>query len=464
MKIISVPPSGSGIVVLCDRQGIIEKVVHDGLGLTSRLAVGQPFASAIGTGGGHQLEQEVELAGRFMETLRDSGYAFGWEIQVLAQGHLVVLSFTGGATNDGVLIVGKVAHSGGSRLIEDLMRINNETLNALRATMKQAALSSQGRNANDDQLLAELSLANNEVITAQRELAKKNAILSQTIAALEQALSILNALEGTRAAGWHQAAHDLRGGFSTVELASALLNDQGLPEPDRLQTTVLLQKSVLFLHDMLNNLVDVSRLSAGHEQRKVAPFDAARLLSDFCSTMQSVAGSKGLYLKCEGPESLLVEGDSGKVHRILQNLVLNALKYTQHGGIAVSWESRKENDADHWAISVQDTGPGFQSDLGLPMANQLTQASHGAHDLENQASAKCISSNPDESVMTQASQLHPPLHQQAGEGIGLSIVKALCDLLDATLELETHTGQGSTFCVSFPVNYGNSRSGAAACV
>ena len=457
MKLTSVPPPGSGIVVLCDRQGIIEKVVHDGLGLTSRLAVGQPFAATIGVHGGHPLEREVELAERFMETLRDSGYAFGWEIQVPVQGNLMVLNFIGGATNDGVLIVGKVAHSGGSRLIEELMRINNETLNDLRATVKQAALSSQARIANDDQLLAELSLANNEVITAQRELAKKNAIFSQTIAALEQALSILNALEGTRAAGGHQAAHDLRSGFSTVELASALLNDQGLGEPDRLQTTALLRKSVSFLHDMLNNLVDVSRLSAGHEQRKLAPFDAAHLLSDFCATMQSVAGSKGLYLKCDGPESLLVEGDGGKVHRILQNLVLNALKYTEHGGITVSWESCKENDADRWAISVQDTGPGIRGNLGLPVANQSTPAPHDAHDLDSKVSTKRISSNQNESVKLQVSQSHHPLHQQAGEGIGLSIVKGLCDLLDATLELETHTGQGSTFRVSFPVNYQNSR-------
>ena len=189
--------SASGIVVLCDWQGVIEKVMHDGLGLTSRLKVGQPFASAMGGDGDQQFGREAELAGCFMTTLRDSGYAFGWEMQVPVQGNPTVLRFTGGATNNGVLIVGEAAHSDGSRVVEELMRINNETVNALRTTVKQAALSSQSRNEHDNELLAELSRANNGVMTAQRELAKKNAILSQTIAALEEART---ALEGKQAA------------------------------------------------------------------------------------------------------------------------------------------------------------------------------------------------------------------------------------------------------------------------
>ena len=103
---------------------------------------------------------------------------------------------------------------------------------------------------------------------------------------------------------------------------------------------------------------------------------------------------------------------------------------------------------------MQDTGPGSHGDLGIPMAKQLTKATQGAHDVENQARAEGTSTNQDEPAVTWASQSrHPLLHPQAGEGIGLSIVKGLCDLLDATLELETHSGQGSTFRVTFPHYY-----------
>jgi signal transduction histidine kinase len=271
---------------------------------------------------------------------------------------------------------------------------------------------------------------------------------------LEQALAALNTLESSRASGWHQAAHDLRGGLFKVSMASMILNAQNVPEPDRVQTIASLQKSVSLMDDMLNDLVDLARLDAGHEQRLVAPFDAAVLLSDFCLTMQPVADAQRLFLRWEGAESLPVEGDSAKVQRIVQNLVLNALKYTQHGGIVVMWESRKESDAEGWMVSVQDTGPGFHGDLGLPMANQLRKATQGAHDVEDQARTSGTSTNQDEVAVTRVSQSpHHSLHQQAGEGIGLSIVKGLCDLLDATLELETHSGQGSTFRVTFPSRY-----------
>ncbi len=272
---------------------------------------------------------------------------------------------------------------------------------------------------------------------------------------LERALTALQAIENARAAGWHQAAHDLRGSLSVVAVASKLLNEQDVPESDRLHTATVLQRSVSTLHDMLNNLIDLARLDAGHEQRTVAPFDAAVLLNDLCLTMQPVADSRGLFLRGEGPASLPVEGDRAKVQRILQNLVLNALKYTQHGGIVFTWEIRKETEAERWMVTVQDTGPGFHADTGIPVANQLREATQDAHDVENEATASGTSSNQDERAMTVASQ-SDPLHQQAGEGIGLSIVKGLCDLLDATLELESSKGKGSTFRVTFPCFYQNS--------
>ena len=274
---------------------------------------------------------------------------------------------------------------------------------------------------------------------------------------LKQALTALQAIENARAAGWHQAAHDLRGGLSLVTVASQILNAQDVPEPDRLRTAAVLQKSVSSLHEMLNNLIDLARLDAGHEQRTVAPFDAAVLLHDFCATMQPIADSHGLSLKCDGPASLPVEGDRAKVQRILQNLVLNAVKYTPQGRVVIAWETRKDSEAGRWMVSVQDTGPGFHADSGLPMANQLREATQDAYDVENKATASGTSSNQDQPAVTLNSQSpHFPLHQQAGEGIGLSIVKGLCDLLDATLELETSSGQGSTFRVTFPCFYENS--------
>jgi signal transduction histidine kinase len=274
---------------------------------------------------------------------------------------------------------------------------------------------------------------------------------------LEQALVTINEIETARAAGWHQATHDLRGGVSVVLMASTLLGNENIQEPDRQRSATILQKGVSSLHDMLENLINLARLDAGHEKRTVAPFDAAALLSDFCLTMQPAAQAHGLSLKGDGLRSLPVEGDRTKVLRIIQNLVLNALKYTKKGGIIVTWETSQESDAPRWMISVQDTGPGFDGEEGRSVLSRLRDATQAAQQVEDKATASGTSSNLDEPAVTLASQsplLPPsPLHQQSSQGIGLSIVKALCDLLDATLEVETSRGQGSTFRVTFPCSY-----------
>lgn len=274
---------------------------------------------------------------------------------------------------------------------------------------------------------------------------------------LEQALAAVNEIENARSVGWHQAAHDLRGGLSIVATASRLLHKEDIAEPARLEFTAILEKSISSLHEMLNSLIELARLEAGHEQRTVAAFDAAVELSGFCFAMRPLAEAQGLFLKYGGPESLPVEGDRIKVRRILQNLVLNALKYTQQGGIVIAWESRKDCEACQWMVSVQDTGPGFDAGFDNSMANQLREATKDAHEVESKATSGGTSSNQDEPAATLPSQSSQrPFHQQTGEGIGLSIVKGLCDLLDATLELETSSGQGSTFRVTFPCFYQNS--------
>jgi signal transduction histidine kinase len=274
---------------------------------------------------------------------------------------------------------------------------------------------------------------------------------------LEHALVTLNEIETARAAGWHEATHDLRGSVAVVAMATTLLNDESVRDTDRLHSATILQKGVSSLFEMLNNLIDQARLDAGHENRSLAHFDASVLLNDFCLATQPLAQAQGLSLKGLGPHTLPVEGDRAKVQRILQNLVLNALKYTHRGGIIVTWKTSQDSDSSRWMISVQDTGPGFNNETAVSMVSHLHEATQKAHQVEDKAIACGTSSNQDEPAVTLTSQSSrlpkSGVLQQSGEGIGLSIVKSLCDLLDATLEVESSIGQGSTFRVTFPCRY-----------
>jgi signal transduction histidine kinase len=281
---------------------------------------------------------------------------------------------------------------------------------------------------------------------------------------LEHALSTLNELERGRAEAWREAAHDLRGSVGVVTNAATLIDSDYVPAEMRPQFSEILKRSIVSLHEMLNDLMSLARLEAGHEQLQVSACDAAVLLADFGTSLLPLAHGKGLFLKFEGPASLPVEGDLAKIQRILQNLVLNALKYTQRGGVTVIWGEGEGSDSRSWMFCVQDTGPGLDDGPGAPLARQLYEATQVVHEevadskvayaevaQEEDGHGADVANAPTVPAQTQISAVS----QLPGEGVGLSIVKRLCELLEASLELETSPGRGSTFRVTLPRCYDN---------
>ncbi|HEX8464936.1 MAG TPA: HAMP domain-containing sensor histidine kinase, partial [Abditibacterium sp.] len=146
---------------------------------------------------------------------------------------------------------------------------------------------------------------------------------------LEDTVETVRGLETARAEMLRQVSHDLRGSLSMVAGASSLLGRDAIGGSDREQVISIMQGGVRSVSQMLTHLMDVSRLEAGQEVRTIESFDAGQILQELCNNSQMLADEKGLWMTIEGPESLPVEGDLSKVQRIAQNLLLNALKYTQ---------------------------------------------------------------------------------------------------------------------------------------
>ena len=269
--------------------------------------------------------------------------------------------------------------------------------------------------------------------------------------ALERALAALHTIEQSRAEAWRTAAHDLRGSVTVVKGAAMLNANGALPEVERAEVAEMLSKGVLSLSDLLNDLLSLARLEAGHEHRTLTTFDAAVLLRDFCTASHAAATDRGLFLKMDGPRTLPVEGDKPKVLRILQNLLLNAVKYTERGGISVSWGLDTTRDTERWTLSVQDTGPGLDAMPFMDVAQDL----HAATDLSDEAREASTDRPLDMQAATTATSATEAASPAAahGEGVGLSIVKRLCELLEGSLELATKPGQGSTFRVVLPRSY-----------
>jgi signal transduction histidine kinase len=252
---------------------------------------------------------------------------------------------------------------------------------------------------------------------------------------LESALYDIQELEKQRADLWRQAAHDLRGNLGVVANATVGLAHGALHEGTRDDFVRILMRNVTTLHHLLDDVTSLARLEAGREQRLIEPIDVSPIFQQLCEGIRPLAQHHRLYLRCEGPEGFAADGDAVKIRRIAQNLILNAVKYTRDGGITVSWGDCAADDGKRWELRVVDTGPGIHSGSAEPLAQALGNVVE-----------KPVAGEPSSKK---------PIREDAGEGIGLSIVKRLCELLDATIELQSTKNVGTTFRILFPRKYLN---------
>lgn len=291
----------------------------------------------------------------------------------------------------------------------------------------------------------------NEAIT---ETAMQYARMQQAEAAghicdLDNALTALRLIERHRTTLIHQAVHDLRGNVQSITTAADGLGQTSLEESERLELTALIHQGVQSVTTMLGELIELARLEAGQERVEIATFDAAALITELVKLNRPIARERGLFLDVQGVEHLPVNSDQGLVRRLLQNLLLNALKYTVQGGVSVSWGEEKEN----WWLMVKDTGPGILTGPAASMVVGMKEATESARESDEKTAASegkisQVLTTPPSNAQKTAQSLQLP-----SEGIGLSIVKRLCELLDASLEVASSAETGTTFRVVFPLRY-----------
>ncbi len=221
-----------------------------------------------------------------------------------------------------------------------------------------------------------------------------------------------------------QTSHDLQGALLSLQMGLSILEDESHTD----KTTKTLKEMSLAadnLDRLLNRLLDLFRLRAGREELEITSFNVSETLNELCDSLQPLAREKNLDLLYNGESPLTVQGDLDKIRRIVQNLVINALKYTAEGGVTINW---KKQSGEEWMLSVRDTGPGLDS--------------------INTASLSSVANTEQEISDSEKSGGRPH-----GEGIGLLIVRQLSKLLDAVIDVETTPGEGTEFNIVFPADY-----------
>jgi signal transduction histidine kinase len=210
------------------------------------------------------------------------------------------------------------------------------------------------------------------------------------------------------------ASHDLRQPLHALGLLAAAL-DQKVRYPEVRGVVESINASVAALEALFNELLDISKLDAGAVQPKLASFPIQPLLARLRAEFQPEAEEKNLRLEV-APTRLVAHSDPILFERILRNLISNALRYTNAGGVLVGARRR----GDKVRLEVWDTGAG-------------------------------IAAAERERIFEEFYQLgNPERHSKRGLGLGLAIVRRLAALLDAPVGLRSAPGRGSMFSIEVP--------------
>jgi signal transduction histidine kinase len=267
---------------------------------------------------------------------------------------------------------------------------------------------------------------------------------------LEAAYAQHDEQDKQRGRNLHEASHDLRGSLQVVQLLCDLLKTrlQGTANSDVIERLCVATGNV---NQLVRDLLDLARLEAGREDRHVEDFDAAAMLNELCDTMRPMAECRGLTLTTRGEAHLPVRGDILKIKRIAQNLVLNALKYTQAGSVEIGWH--RHGSGERWLFYVRDSGPGLPSSSAAEkLARNLKDAAVPG-DAATDTGPHLRSLPPLTAESGGASDGGSNMVERHGEGIGLSIVRQLCELLDGVVEVESEPGRGTMFRILLPADY-----------
>lgn len=211
------------------------------------------------------------------------------------------------------------------------------------------------------------------------------------------------------------ASHDLRQPLHALGLfVSALAQSRAARQEPELVAHI--QSAVDALQNLLDAILDISRLDGGNVVPSIGCFPLSQVLDRLGQDLSLLAAQKGLRLKLRSTR-FWVRSDEKIVERILLNLVGNALRYTRTGGVLVSCRRRR----DVLVVEVWDTGAG-------------------------------IPEHAREGIFEEYVQLANPERDRAkGLGLGLAICRRLADLLGIPLGVRSRPGRGSVFWIELPV-------------
>lgn len=297
------------------------------------------------------------------------------------------------------------------------LRVSNEELeeqgNALRET--QARLELQQ---------VELEQTNSQLEEQAQALETQRDDLERASAALQLKARELEQASQYKSDFLANMSHELRTPLNSLLILSKLLADN--PDERLSDEQVKFARTIYSAGNdllvLINDILDLSKIEAGHIEIQPAPVLTERLASDMQKVFQPIADERGLALEIERDANcpVTIETDRMRLEQVIKNLLSNALKFTERGSVRLSFSPVGE---DRLAIKVADTG------IGIAKAQQA-------------------------SIFEAFQQADGTISRKyGGTGLGLSISRELARLLGGKISLESKVGEGSCFTLTIPVIY-----------
>ena len=251
-------------------------------------------------------------------------------------------------------------------------------------------------------------------VLIESQFAALNRRIREAEAATQQAELAAQAKADFLASMSHEIRTPLNG---IIGMASIVADGELTPEQRQQMDTVLSSSTTLL--NILNDILDYSKIEAGMVELERIPFNLPTLIEDSVASFEPLAHQKQIQLVCHIHESVpeTTIGDPTRIRQVLSNLISNGIKFTETGQVAVEAGFRDTN----FVVEVVDTGIGISLEAQKKIFHRFTQADRSTS------------------------------RKYGGTGLGLSICQFLTEAMAGRIEVESIPGEGSTFRILIPL-------------